>query len=115
MVNGTNNYWVSNNGRLVNNLRNGYYMHNTKSEKKKSCSHHTLTGYTNDNELIKIDTYIDKIVEEHFLYNPIRYDRVWHIDRDQNNNYYKNLVYVDYSVCDGESMAVDKDLLFSGN
>jgi len=99
LVNGTRNYWVSNHGRLVNNLRNGYYMHNTKSEnnKKKSCSHHTLTGYTADNEMINFDAYIDKLVAERFLYNPMGYDRVWHIDRDLNNNYYKNLVYVDYS------------------
>jgi hypothetical protein len=29
LVNGTNNYWISNHGRLVNNLHGNFYMHKT--------------------------------------------------------------------------------------
>ena len=36
LVNGTNNYWISNHGRLVNNLRGGFHMH------KRGHAHYTL-------------------------------------------------------------------------
>ena len=179
LVNGTNNYWISNHGRLVNNLRGKFYMH------KREYAHFTLSGIEH-----KIETYTDKLVAEHFLENPSNYKSIWHIDRDKDNCYYRNLIWVDkkeymnlergivcseelgrqqeyipyitlksntaYSIwngiymrcykqknvykgaymcdlwlndkdsfaewwsaeyyeCDGESMAVDKDLLFPGN
>ena len=176
LVNGTNNYWISNHGRLVNNLHGKFYMHKT------GYAHFTLSGISK-----KIETYTDKLVAEHFLENPNNYKKIWHIDRDKNNCYYRNLVWVnneeyidlqrgillveelgrqqeyipyitlkantaysiwngiyircyvekngssmcdlwrynkdsfsewwssEYYECDGESMAVDKDLLFPGN
>ena len=179
LVNGTNNYWISNHGRLVNNLRSNFHMHKT------GYAHYTLSGINT-----KIETYTDKLVAEHFLEKPDGCNKVWHIDRDKNNCYYRNLVWVnneeymdlqrgivlveelgrqqeyipyitlksnaaysiwngiymrcykqndvyegafmcdlwrydkdsfaewwsaEYYECDGESMAVDKDLLFSGN
>lgn len=179
LVNGTNNYWISNYGRMVNNLRNNFHMH------KSGYAHFTLSGIER-----KIETYTDKLVAEHFLENPKKNKKIWHIDGDKNNCYYRNLVYVsneeyiylqreiilveelgrqqeyipyitlksnaaysiwngiykrcyvdknvykgstmcdlwrydkdsfaewwssEYYECDGESMAVDKDLLFPGN
>ena len=179
IVNGTNNYWISNYGRLTNNLRGNFYMH------KEGYVHYTISG-----SAYKIETYTDKLVAEHFLENPKKYKRIWHIDRDRNNCFYRNLVWVndeeyidlergilrveelgrqqeyvpyitlksntaysiwngiynrcykgdeayegsfmcdlwlndkdsfaewwsaEYYECDGESMAVDKDLLFPGN
>ena len=39
LVNGTNNYWISNHGRLVGNRRNGnFHMHKT------GYAHFTLSG-----------------------------------------------------------------------
>lgn len=177
LVNGTSNYWISNHGRLVGNRRNGkFHMHKT------GYAHFTLSGTEK-----KIETYTDKLVAEHFLENASKYKRIWHIDGDIENCFYRNLVWVDhkeyrdlnsgnlpleelgrqqeyipyitlksnaaYSIwngiymrcyidnngssmcdlwrynkdsfaewwsseyyeCDGESMAVDKDLLFPGN
>jgi len=179
LVNGTNNYWISNHGRLVNNLRSNFHMHKT------GYAHYTLSGIDR-----KIETYTDKLVAEHFLENPKKYKKIWHVDRDKNNCYYRNLIWVsneeyidlqrgillveelgrqqeyvpyimlkstaaysiwngiyircykdknvydgafmcdlwlndkdafaewwssEYYECDGESMAVDKDLLFPGN
>ena len=149
---------------------------------KTGFAHYTLSGINT-----KIETYTDKLVAEHFLENPHNYNRIWHIDRDKNNCYYRNLIWVnneeyidlqrgivlveelgrqqeyipyitlksnaaysiwngiyircykdkngssmcdlwlndkdsfaewwasEYYECDGESMAVDKDLLFPGN
>ena len=83
LVNGTNNYWISNHGRLVNNLRSNFHMHKT------GYAHYTLSGIDR-----KIETYTDKLVAEHFLENPNNYKKIWHIDRDRNNCFYRNLVWV---------------------
>ncbi len=176
LVNGTNNYWISNHGRLANNLHGKFYMHKT------GYVHFTLSGIDT-----KIETYTDRLVAKHFLENPHNYKKIWHIDRNKNNCYYRNLIWInneeyidlereillveeldrqqeyipyitlksniaysiwngiyircyidkngssmcdlwkndkdafvewwnrEYYECDGESMAVDKDLLFSGN
>lgn len=176
LVNGTNNYWISNYGRLVNNLYGSFRIHKT------GYAHYTLSGI-----IAKIETYTDKLVAEHFLEKPDKCNKIWHIDRDRNNCFYKNLVWVnneeyidlereivlveelgrqqeyipyitlksnnaypiwngiyircykenngssmcdlwrndkdsfaewwnsEYYECDGESMAVDKDLLYPGN
>lgn len=83
LVNGTNNYWVSNHGRRVNNLRNNFHMHKT------GYAHYTLSGIDK-----KIETYTDKLVAEHFLERPDKCNKIWHIDRDKNNCYYRNLIWV---------------------
>ena len=38
LVNDTNNYWISNHGRVTNNLRGHFHMHKT------GCVHFTLSG-----------------------------------------------------------------------
>ena len=83
LVNGTNNYWISNHGRLVNNLRSTFHMHKT------GYAHYTLSGIDR-----KIETYTDKLVAENFLEKPRSYGKIWHIDRDRNNCFYRNLVWV---------------------
>ncbi len=83
MVNGTSNYWISNHGRLTNNLHNKFYMH------KAGYAHFTLSGIDK-----KIETYTDKLVAEHFLENTSKYKKIWHIDKSKNNCYYRNLVWV---------------------
>lgn len=83
LVNGTNNYWISNHGRLVNNLRSNFHMHKT------GYAHYTLSGIDR-----KIETYTDKLVAENFLENPHSYKKIWHIDRAKNNCYYRNLIWV---------------------
>lgn len=83
IVNNTTNYWISNNGRLTNNLRGSFYMHKT------GYAHYTLSGTD-----YKIETYTDKLVAEHFLEKPDKCNKIWHIDRDRNNCHYKNLIWV---------------------
>ncbi len=87
LVKGTNNYWISNHGRLVNNLRSNFHMHKT------GYAHYTLSGIEK-----KIETYTDKLVAEHFLENPNNNKKIWHIDRDKNNCFYRNLVWVNKRV-----------------
>lgn len=111
LVNNTRNYWISNHGRLVNNLRKDFFIHKITSNKKSGCIHFTLSGYDENGLLLKIDTHIDKLVAEHFLENPKGYNRIWHIDRDVHNNFYKNLVYVnntEYMDLEREVITIDE-------
>ncbi|MCD8178170.1 MAG: hypothetical protein LUE98_12410 [Tannerellaceae bacterium] len=90
-VHNTFNYWVSNHGRVVNNLKgnDNFYMYKTGNV------HLTLTNYYIDHNRIPCDTYIKNLVEEHFLFKIKGKDIIYHVDGDKSNNYYKNLVYID--------------------
>lgn len=115
LVNNTKNYWVSNYGRLINNLRGYFYEHNSNREKhgeqKKKSTHYTLSAYTDAGTLYKIEAYADKLVAEHFLEKTIGCDRIWHIDRDKSNCFYKNLIWVtdkEYHALNVGNMSVEE-------
>jgi hypothetical protein len=87
-VHKTENYWISNCGRLINNLRGSYHIH------KMGNVHYTINEIDIDGSKFQIETCPSKLVAEHFL-EPIKGEsRIWFIDRDKSNNYYKNLMYV---------------------
>lgn len=88
-VYGTWNYWISNYGRLTNNLRNKYVLHKTGNV------HWTINACYIGNIKCPKDTYPRDLVAEHFLKKVKGKNRIWIIDRDKANNYYKNLMYVD--------------------
>ena len=88
-VNNTINYWISNHGRLVNNLRKNFYLHKTGDV------HWTIQGYYLAGTKCPRDTYPYDLVAEHFLEKVKYKNRIWFIDGDKSNNYYKNLIYVD--------------------
>lgn len=105
-VKDTENYWISNYGRCVNNLnrkdKNTFYEH------KQGNVHYTIyeiircpvmhkrkpTGEIRI-ERYKRDTSPDMLVAGAFLkrYGGGRY-KIWHKDGDCSNNWYKNLIYV---------------------
>ena len=90
-VNNTHNYWVSNCGRVVNNLngKDNFYMYKTGNV------HLTLTSYYIDGERVPKDTYIKNLVAEHFLFNQTGKENIYFVDGNKENNYYKNLVMLD--------------------
>ncbi|MDD3361548.1 MAG: hypothetical protein PHW34_07745 [Hespellia sp.] len=90
-INNTFNYWVSNYGRVVNNLKgkNNFYMYKTGNV------HLTLTNYYVGKDRIPKDTYIKDLVAEHFLFPIKGKRRVMHIDGNKANNYYRNLALID--------------------
>ena len=93
-VRGMQNYWISNHGRLLNNLKGYWYIHRKNTNNPDRCTHYTLFD-TSSETREKIDTYTDKLVAEHFLEKPSANQRkVWHIDRDKSNCFYKNLIWV---------------------
>ena len=83
IVERVSSYWISNYGRLVNNLHGDFRLH------KMGNAHHTIEGR---------ETYTDKLVAERFLEYPQVDGKLylWHIDRDKDNCYYKNLIWVNY-------------------
>lgn len=125
-VKGTENYWISNYGRCVNNLnrkdKTTFYEH-------KQGNHYTIFEIERSEVLItqkgkptkrrgkqtktkivesryKRETTASDLVAEAFL---VKYDKrvkVWHKDGDRFNNWYKNLLMVtpaDYKkLCKGE-------------
>lgn len=90
-VHNTYNYWVSNYGRVVNNLKgaDNFYMYKTGD------THLTLTNHYVNDERVPLDITIKNLVAKHFLFKIKGKDIVYQVDGDKDNNYYKNLVYVD--------------------
>lgn len=93
-VRGMQNYWISNHGRLLNNLKGYWYIHRNNTNNPDRCTHYTLFD-TSSETREKIEAYTDKLVAEHFLEKPsANQTKVWHIDRNKSNCFYKNLIWV---------------------
>lgn len=105
-VDGTENYWISNYGRCVNNLnrkdKNTFYEH------KQGKCHYTvfeierypvknkkgrLTGEIAENQYRRETTPEDLVVDTFLVKYKGRF-KVWHKDGDESNNWYKNLLTV---------------------
>lgn len=93
-------YWISNYGRLVNNLRKDktFKFHKWESGNNKRGVHWTIVSYDIDGTPVHNEvTKPEELVAQHFLVKPRGCNKVWHIDGNVNNNYYKNLIYVTYN------------------
>lgn len=88
-IEGTNNYWISNYGRVVNNLRNPFkfHVHNV-------TDHYTINFFDIDGSVHVQNLYTEKLMGKIFLKNPNKYSKIWFLDGDKSNYYYKNLVYL---------------------
>ena len=105
-VDGTENYWISNYGRCVNNLnhkdKNTFYKH------KEGKCHYTIfeierypitnkkgkpTGEIAESRY-KRETTPEDLVADAFLVKYKDRLKVWHKDGDESNNWYKNLLTV---------------------
>ncbi len=88
-VDGTENYWISNYGRCVNNYRRkGFYKH------KEGKCHYTIFEIEKDGSTYKRDTTPEDLVVDVFLVKYKNRFKVWHKDGDESNNWYKNLLTV---------------------
>lgn len=105
-VDGTENYWISNYGRCVNNLN--HKDKNTFYEHKQGKCHYTvfeiaydpvrnkkgrLTGEVEINRYKRETTPEDLVVDAFLVKYKGRF-KVWHKDGDESNNWYKNLLTV---------------------
>jgi hypothetical protein len=91
-VDGTQNYWISNYGRCVNNLnhkdKNTFYKH------KEGKCHYTVFEIMKDGSRWKRETTPEDLVVDAFLAKYKGRFKVWHKDGDESNNWYKNLLAV---------------------
>lgn len=105
-VDSTENYWVSNYGRCVNNLN--HKDKNTFYEHKQGKCHYTvfeieydqvknkrgqLTGEVVRNRYKRETTPEDLVVDAFLVKYKGRF-KVWHKDSDESNNWYKNFLTV---------------------
>lgn len=105
-VDGTENYWISNYGRCVNNLN--HKDKNTFYEHKQGKCHYTVfeiaydpvrnkkgrpTGEVEINRYKRETTPEDLVVDAFLVKYKGRF-KVWHKDGDESNNWYKNLLTV---------------------
>ena len=99
-VDDTENYWISNYGRCVNNYLsvknskkdnpNGYKFY----EHKQGKCHYTIFEIEKDGSTWKRETSPEDLVVDTFLVKYKGRFKVWHKDGDESNNWYKNLLTV---------------------
>lgn len=109
-VKGATGYWISNYGRCINNRnrkdKSTFYEH------KQGNVHYTIfqerevekpvlskkgrktKKYEIVTEKSRRETSCQELVAETFLVKTKFRDKIWHKDGNQNNNWYKNLIYV---------------------
>lgn len=99
-VDDTENYWISNYGRCVNNylsVKNSKKdnLHGYKFyEHKQGKCHYTIFEIEKDGSTWKRETSPEDLVVDTFLVKYKGRFKVWHKDGDESNNWYKNLLTV---------------------
>ena len=103
----TQHYWISNYGRLTNNIRKDktFFFHKMDSGNPERSVHWTIVTYDIDGTAFHEETSPEILVAKYFLIKPTGCNKIWHIDENVNNNYYKNLVYVSGIFCNSSSPA----------
>ncbi len=91
-VEGTDNYWISNFGRFVDNLN--YSENKTFSEHEYRENAFEIIETKTDNNQYMRNTTIEDLVADTFLVQYRYRCNIWHKDGDITNNWYKNLLFV---------------------
>lgn len=99
LINDTDNYWISNYGRCVNNYLSRKFRRKPKEDKfhlhKEGKCHYTIYEVDRaDGSTYGRNTSPEELVAETFLSKYKGRLKIWHKDGDENNNWYKNLIYV---------------------
>lgn len=96
LVEGTKHYYISSEGRLVNDKRGKFYVHNNTLNKSSNKVHWKVFYEDESGEEDIRDVYADYLVAQMFL-EPVKgKNSIYHIDGDNSNSKYNNLVYVSY-------------------
>ncbi len=94
LIDGTEHYYISSEGRLANNIKGRFYVHNETLAKTTNRVHWKVFYEDKSGVGYKRDVYADNLVAQTFL-EPVKgKNKVYHIDGDSSNSKYNNLIYV---------------------
>ena len=94
LIEGTKHYYISSEGRLANNIKGKFYVHNETLASKTNKVHWKIYYEDESGVEYKRDVYADNLVAQTFL-EPVKgKNKVYHIDGDSSNSKYNNLIYV---------------------
>lgn len=94
LVEGTKHYYISSEGRLVNDLKGKAYLHTEKIPKKGKV-HWKIFFDDGNGTLYPQDIDADYLVAKTFLEKVSGKNKIYHIDGNNANSKYNNLIYVD--------------------
>lgn len=94
LIERTKHYYISFEGRLPNNIKDKFYVHNETLAKSTNRVHWKVFYEDESGVKYKRDVYADNLVAQTFL-EPVKgKNKVYHIDGDSSNSKYNNLIYV---------------------
>ena len=94
LIEGTKHYYISSEGRLANDIKGKFYVHNETLSKATNRVHWKIFYEDESGVEYKRDVYADNLVAQTFL-EPVKgKNKVYHIDGDSSNSKYNNLIYV---------------------
>lgn len=94
LVDGTKHYYISSEGRLVNDIKGKFYIHNETFVKGTNKVHWKIYYEDGSGEGYTRDVYAEHLVAGAFL-EPVNGKRkIYHIDGNNSNSRYNNLIYV---------------------
>ena len=94
LVEGTKHYYISSECRLANNIKGDFYVHSDTFTSRSNKVHWKIY-YENDENIKTIkDVKAEFLVAEAFLEKIPGKDLIYHIDDDDSNSKYNNLIYV---------------------
>lgn len=94
LIDGTKHYYISSEGRLVNDIKGKFYVHNNTMTKGTNRVHWKIYCEDESGVEYKRDVYADNLVAQTFLESVKGKSKVYHIDGDNSNSKYNNLIYV---------------------
>lgn len=94
LIEGTKHYYISSEGRLANDIKGRFYVHNETLTRATNRVHWKVFYEDENGVEYKKDVYADNLVAQTFL-EPVKWKhKVYHIDGDNSNSKYNNLIYV---------------------
>ncbi len=94
LIEGTKHYYISSEGRLANDTKGKIYIHKNTISKSVGKVHWKIFFEDYDGSTYSKDLYADYLVATTFLKKVPGKDRIYHIDGDNANSKYNNLIYV---------------------
>lgn len=105
------NYYISNDGRIVNFKADKYRLLKETRSTGNGKVHYKLSLYDTGNNHSYWDVQADYLVARTFLEKIDGKSRIWHIDGNKHNSYYKNLIYIsdkEHTLLQNNNISIDE-------